>query len=283
MYGKGKGGGKGGKGDGGFVPGQASGFDGRRARQNLNFERPTIDYNSTVIRSVQSRVFQTDDQDYLALQPDDEYMRDMCTAGSRSMLRTPSNSFCNYHMHTAYNRDKYPIYCAKWTLEGRRVISGAQSGEFTLWNGLHFNFETIVQAHENGNRAMEWSHDEQNMITGDDNGTIKYWNKTMSMIGAIENAHQGTSASVREISLSPMDTKFASCSDDHFVRIWDYNTAPVTKQAEQTLNLGNDVKSVAWHPYKGLIASVRQCDTCPGDFGQPGTPASSPFVLCIAS
>eukprot|EP01051_Picozoa_sp_SAG22_P027564 SAG22_NODE_9283_length_598_cov_6.448898_1_plen_77_part_01 len=34
----------------------------------------------------------------------------------------------------------------------------------------------------------------RDMITGDDNGTIKYWNKTMSMIGAIENAHQGTSA-----------------------------------------------------------------------------------------
>ena len=154
----------GGGGGGGFVPPQCNGFDGRRARQNLNFERPTIDYNSIVIRSIESRIFQTDEQDYLSLQPNDEYMSDMCTAGSRSMLMTPSNSYCNYHMHTAYNRDKYPIYCAKWTMEGRRVISGAQSGEFTLWNGLHFNFETIVQAHENGNRAMEWSHDEQNMV-----------------------------------------------------------------------------------------------------------------------
>ena len=26
--------------------------------------------------------------------------------------------------------------------------SGASSGEFTLWNGLTFNFETILQAHD---------------------------------------------------------------------------------------------------------------------------------------
>ena len=32
-----------------------------------------------------------------------------------------------------------------WTPEGRRCITGTQSGEFTLWNGTQFNFETIIQ------------------------------------------------------------------------------------------------------------------------------------------
>ena len=68
-----------------------------------------------------------------------------------------------------------PIFCLSWTPEGRRLItgpkfghsdlrpcftfsvpevivisshSGASSGEFTLWNGLTFNFETILQAHD---------------------------------------------------------------------------------------------------------------------------------------
>lgn len=35
-----------------------------------------------------------------------------------------------------------------WTPEGRRLVTGASSGEFTLWNGLTFNFETILQAHD---------------------------------------------------------------------------------------------------------------------------------------
>lgn len=35
--------------------------------------------------------------------------------------------------------------CFQWTPEGRRLVTGASSGEFTLWNGLTFNFETILQ------------------------------------------------------------------------------------------------------------------------------------------
>lgn len=35
--------------------------------------------------------------------------------------------------------------CLQWTPEGRRLVTGASSGEFTLWNGLTFNFETILQ------------------------------------------------------------------------------------------------------------------------------------------
>jgi len=33
----------------------------------------------------------------------------------------------------------------QWTPEGRRLVTGASSGEFTLWNGLTFSFETILQ------------------------------------------------------------------------------------------------------------------------------------------
>lgn len=33
----------------------------------------------------------------------------------------------------------------KWTPTGRRLITGSQSGEFTLWNGQSFNFEMILQ------------------------------------------------------------------------------------------------------------------------------------------
>lgn len=33
----------------------------------------------------------------------------------------------------------------QWTPEGRRLLTGSSSGEFTLWNGMGFNFETIMQ------------------------------------------------------------------------------------------------------------------------------------------
>jgi polyadenylation factor subunit 2 len=44
----------------------------------------------------------------------------------------------------------------QWTPEGRRLITGSHSGEFTLWNGLTFNFETILQAHDDSLRVMRW-------------------------------------------------------------------------------------------------------------------------------
>ena len=37
------------------------------------------------------------------------------------------------------------LFSSQWTPEGRRLVTGASSGEFTLWNGLTFNFETILQ------------------------------------------------------------------------------------------------------------------------------------------
>jgi polyadenylation factor subunit 2 len=88
----------------------------------------------------------------------------------------------------------------KWTPTGRRLITGSQSGEFTLWNGQSFNFEMILQvfyitycwtyqyvgtfslllekpvnqAHDAPVRSMVWSHNENWMVTGDDGGAIKY-------------------------------------------------------------------------------------------------------------
>ena len=48
------------------------------------------------------------------------------------------------HLHHSLNKVKHPIFLVKWTPEGRRLMTGSSSGEFTLWNGMGFNFETIM-------------------------------------------------------------------------------------------------------------------------------------------
>ncbi|MCH93567.1 flowering time control protein FY-like [Trifolium medium] len=60
-----------------------------------------------------------------------------------------------------------------WTPTGRRLITGSQTGEFTLWNGQSFNFEMILQAHDQAIRSMVWSHNDNWMVSGDDGGAIK--------------------------------------------------------------------------------------------------------------
>lgn len=53
-------------------------------------------------------------------------------------------------LHSSLNKVKHPINVVKWTPEGRRLLTGSSIGEFTLWNGMGFNFETISQV---GNAA----------------------------------------------------------------------------------------------------------------------------------
>ncbi|CAD6239478.1 GSCOCG00008708001-RA-CDS [Cotesia congregata] len=92
------------------------------------------------------------------------------------------NAVTTRFVKTATNKMRCPIFCMAWTPEGRRLVTGASSGEFTLWNGLTFNFETILQAHDNPIRTMVWSHNESWMVTGDHSGYVKYWQTNMNNV-----------------------------------------------------------------------------------------------------
>lgn len=61
------------------------------------------------------------------------------------MQENPTNCITTKFVRTSTNKMRCPIFCVLWTPEGRRLVTGASSGEFTLWNGLTFNFETILQ------------------------------------------------------------------------------------------------------------------------------------------
>ena len=65
----------------------------------------------------------------------------------------------------------------------------------------------------------------------------------------IIQAHQEP---VRDISFSPSDSKFTTCSDDGTIRVWDLREA-----IEERCLTGHgwDVKNAQWHPSKNLIAS----------------------------
>ena len=54
---------------------------------------------------------------------------------------------------------------------------------------------------------------------------------------------------MRRLSFSPSDAKFATCSDDGTVRVYDFFTC-----AEERVLRGHgaDVKCVHWHPTKVL-------------------------------
>lgn len=133
-------------------------------------------------------------------------------------MNNPMNAVTTKFVRTSTNKVKCPVFVVRWTPEGRRLVTGASSGEFTLWNGLTFNFETILQAHDSPVRAMTWSHNDMWMLTADHGGYVKYWQSNMNNVKMFQ-AHK---EAIREASFSPTDNKFATCSDDGTVRIWDF-------------------------------------------------------------
>uniref|UniRef100_A0A4W3J0I3 pre-mRNA 3' end processing protein WDR33 n=1 Tax=Callorhinchus milii TaxID=7868 RepID=A0A4W3J0I3_CALMI len=235
-------------------------FDGKRMRKAVN--RKTIDYNPSVIKFLENRIWQRDHRDLRAIQPDAAYYNDLVPP--MGMLKNPMNAVTTKFVRTSTNKVKCPVFVVRWTPEGRRLVTGASSGEFTLWNGLTFNFETILQAHDSPVRAMTWSHNDMWMLTADHCGYVKYWQSNMNNVKMFQ-AHK---EAIREASFSPTDNKFATCSDDGTVRIWDF----LRCHEERILRgHGADVKCVDWHPTKGLVVSGSKDSQQPIKFWDPKT------------
>lgn len=144
-------------------------------------------------------------------------------------------------------------------------MTGSTSGEFTLWNGLTFNFETILQAHDSAVRTMQFSHSGLYLASADQSGIIKYFQPNMNNL----TAWQGHREAIRGLSFSPDDGRFATASDDSTIRIWSFEesreervltgtlhqTGGMGQGADLPLGHGWDVKCVEWHRTKGLLAS----------------------------
>lgn len=181
--------------------------------------------------TTQTRVWQRDFRDRRALQPESIYAPEMLPPPS--YMDNPINAVTTRFVKTATNKMRCPIFTLAWTPEGRRLVTGASSGEFTLWNGLTFNFETIlqvswsvlvasesgakhvqcactyalrlcslpcvrsfVQAHDCPVRTMVWSHNDNWMVTGDHQGNVKYWQSNMNNVRAFQ-AHKDPVRGIR--------------------------------------------------------------------------------------
>ena len=168
-----------------------------------------------------------------------------------------SSSICARFVHSSFCKDRCPVNAVVWTPEGRRLLAGGQNGMFTLWSGVNFTFETTQQAHEDAVHSMVWSHSGEYMISADHGGCIKYWQTTLNNVMEID-AHKGSA--VREVTFCPSDAKFATCSDDGSIKIWDFDSHKLDRMMPgKSVEMGKshswDVKSVQWHPEKALLAS----------------------------
>lgn len=70
----------------------------------------------------------------------------------------PTDAIPAKHLHSSLNKARHAVNVVRWTPEGRRLLTGSYSGEFTLWNGTAFNFETIMQVRQSTTFVQAPSH-----------------------------------------------------------------------------------------------------------------------------
>ncbi|KAL5598763.1 uncharacterized protein BROUX77_005796 [Berkeleyomyces rouxiae] len=209
--------------------------------------RPVTDYSSTVAHWMESRGhkyrhhYRGEHE-----RPSPSYMVDMIPPSARATQA--ADSIPAKHLHSSLNKIKHPINVVRWTPEGRRLLTASSSGEFTLWNGTGFNFETIMQAHDSAIRALSYSNNNDWLISGDHDGLVKYWQPNFNNLESV-TAHTDP---IRDLAFSPNDSKFVTASDDSTLKVFDF----ASSQEETILKShGWDVKTCDWHPTKGLLVS----------------------------
>jgi polyadenylation factor subunit 2 len=202
------------------------------------------------------RVFERDARDRASLQPSVQYRAEFSIP--EAMKECTASSFTTRLCRTVlYRPRRSPINAVVWTPEhrgtlngaaARYVITGSSRGDFTVWNSHTYEKETFTTTHDCAIRDMTWTHDQRWLVSCDDSGKVKYYNASLRW----QKIFQAHDRSCRALSFAPTDAKFATCSDDKTVRVWDFKT----QQEDAKLDgHGWDVKCVSWHPQKSLLAS----------------------------
>ncbi|KAI4116714.1 MAG: hypothetical protein LQ345_002918 [Seirophora villosa] len=210
-------------------------------------KRPVTDYGSSMVQWMRNRQPRYKGASKVEIErPSASYLANVLPPTARP--QNPADAIPAKHLHSSLNKARHAVNVVRWTPEGRRLLTGSYSGEFTLWNGTAFNFETIMQAHDVAIRAATYSHNEDWLISACNDGVIKYWQTNFNNVKAIQAHHDP----IRGISFSPNDTKFVTASDDASLKIFDFSGG-----VEESVLTGHnwDAKCVDWHPTKGLLVS----------------------------
>jgi len=228
--------------------------DAEQKAAERNLIRRCVDYHAPAVVDVTNRLYRkacrsSHVRNQYHLQPHAEYLRLMGMPISTVSSPNPSSAYVTFLAHVTRAKNSTPIMCLSWTPGGRRLLTGNQEGEFTLWDGITFGFELIMSAHDVSFRSMAWSNNRNYLLTSDAGGNIKYWSPSIAPVQSIDS-HNGQA--IHALSFSPSDTKFVSCGDDSKVRVWDWASHSEERVLE---GHGWDVKTTQWHPRSSIIAS----------------------------
>ncbi|KAH0406823.1 WD40 repeat-like protein, partial [Aureobasidium melanogenum] len=115
---------------------QGAGHEGFIKRTRLS-RRPATDYSANMAQFVHNRrPHYKGTMGFEMERPSASYVIDMLLPPARR--GNAVDSVPARHLHSSLNKMRHPVNVVKWTPEGRRLLTGSTSGEFTLWNGTAF-------------------------------------------------------------------------------------------------------------------------------------------------
>lgn len=146
--------------------------DAEQQAAERNLIRKCIDYHTPGAVDINSRLFtkacrSSHVRKSLYLQPHSSHWRLMGMPLSSVSAPNPSTCYLTFMAHVTRAKNSTPVMCLSWTPGGRRLLTGNQEGEFTLWDGITFGFELIMSAHDTSFRSMAWSHNTSCLLTCD--------------------------------------------------------------------------------------------------------------------
>lgn len=121
-------------------PGGQSAEDVEQDAAERNLIRRCIDYHGPAVIDLQNRLYQTAGRSHHVrnspyLQPHSSQIRLMGMPISKVAAPIPSEFYLTYRAHVTRAKNSTPIICLSWTPGGRRLLTGNNEGEFTLWDG----------------------------------------------------------------------------------------------------------------------------------------------------
>ena len=140
----GGGGGRGGGGGGGGPRNNDNDAeDAEQKAAEKNLIRKCVDYHTPGVIDTSNRLYSkacrtAHVRNRIYLEPHSSYLRLMGMPISQASAPNPSVCYLTFLAHVTRAKNSTPVMCLSWTPGGRRLLTGNQEGEFTLWDGITF-------------------------------------------------------------------------------------------------------------------------------------------------